>query len=200
MRTELPTNFHEGLRYEYDLTPDSLVIDCGFYKGEFTMEMARRYDCWIEAYEPVKEFWQSGIELVKKNPKICLRNHGVGRLGGRSKLNVKGALTGDWNFEGPLENVKMNSIRAVMDLECDLLKLNVEGAEFEILEAMLDYNYNRGISNLVGLVDNIQVQFHQVVPNFQERYEAIRAKLLETHHLTFDFPWCWENYRRNDAD
>lgn len=198
MTAELPTNFSEELRYSgYDLTPDSLVIDCGFYKGEFTLEMARRYDCWIEAYEPIGEFYVEGLRNVLHKKKIKLMNLAVGTSFLSNRIfHIKGGMTGEFNVEGNSQNVFVYPAWiAIGERDVDVLKLNVEGGEFEILESLTKLHPDR-----LALCKNIQVQFHQVVPNFQSRYESIHAKLLETHHLTYDFPWCWQNFRRNDAN
>lgn len=190
MITELPTSFEESLRYTYDLTPDSLVIDCGFHKGTFTKEMVRRYNCWIEAYEPIEEFYRQGKNIPGK---INLVNAGVGAINQMRTFKIKGDSTGFFAGEGKSERVSIKAIRDVALKGCDVLKLNIEGMEFEVLESMLD-------RDLAVLCQNIQVQFHPIVPDFQSRYEAIRSKLLETHHLTFDFPWCWQNFRINYAN
>lgn len=194
---ELPTSFSEALRYEnYDLTPDSLVIDCGFYKGEFALEMARRYNCWIESYEPVKEFYEAGREIVRSY-KIKLFNYAVTASPVALTVGKHGAMSGRFATGDPQEVAIPKPLIDVIPVTgCDLLKLNVEGMEFEILECLIESRRMYDHS-LAWHCKNIQVQFHPIVPDFQTRYESIRAKLLETHHLTYDFPWCWQNFRRN---
>jgi hypothetical protein len=74
--------------------------------------------------------------------------------------------------------------------EVHLLKLNVEGEEYPVLERMLE----RG---LLARVRDLQVQFHRTVPDCDLRYIGVRAGLERTHHLTYEYPWVWENWRRN---
>jgi hypothetical protein len=74
--------------------------------------------------------------------------------------------------------------------EIALLKLNVEGAEYELLNHIIDAKLHRRIRNL-------QVQFHQIEDEpFEELYGAIASKLSETHTLTWRYPFVWENWRR----
>jgi hypothetical protein len=63
--------------------------------------------------------------------------------------------------------------------------------EYELLERVLE-------CNLQAHLKNIQVQFHKIAPDSETRYEKIREKLLETHELTFDYPFVWQNFRLKD--
>jgi len=69
----------------------------------------------------------------------------------------------------------------------DLLKLNIEGGEFELLEAIL-------ARNLADRFRNIQVQFHQVIPDYHQRWLGIRAGLVRSHQLTYDYYFVFENW------
>ncbi len=48
----------------------------------------------------------------------------------------------------------------------DLMKINIEGGEYDLLEHLLD-------SGFVKNIENIQVQFHAFVPNAEERLHKI---------------------------
>jgi hypothetical protein len=58
----------------------------------------------------------------------------------------------------------------------NLLKINVEGAEYDILDKLIETGY---IKN----VDNIQVQFHNFVPNAEDRRQKIQTELA----ISLDF-------------
>lgn len=179
------TEFHEDIRYDYPLNENSSVIDCGFYEGDFTKRIWEKYRCWITAYEPINRLYNLGHDKVGVNWKIALIHSAVGNSNRSERFHVKGSMTGPY-ADGETEEVQvvpLNIAKAV-----DLLKLNIEGMEFEVLEHLISEGTAR-------LCHNIQVQFHGVVPDAQKRYQAIRDKLLETHEFTYCFPWCWENYR-----
>lgn len=175
--------FTESMRYEYPLKMSDLVIDVGGYEGRFANEIIRRYKCRVVCYEPVfydqvKHNIDFGVTLIRA------------ALGGENRdevLHIKGDMTGVW-ADGEPVHVRVLNVNEAITEPVALMKLNCEGCEFEILEAILD----RGNPKLFS---NIQVQFHTVVPDFQKRWESIREKLLETHELTYDAPWCWENYK-----
>lgn len=181
------TTFTEALRYDYPLTKSSRVIDAGFYEGAFSRQIAEKYGCWIDAYEPIEEWCKRGRAL--KLPGVNLIRGAVGVWAGSTLLRVQGAMTGPY-ADGPMEETPLFLIDDVIGDGCDLLKLNIEGGEFDVLERMV----NRGLASRCA---DIQVQFHSCVPNAEKRWKWIRAQLLTTHHLTYDFSWCWENYERN---
>ena len=71
----------------------------------------------------------------------------------------------------------------------DLMKINIEGAEYDLLEHLIE---NKFVEN----IKDIQVQFHDFVPNAEARMKNIQAGLSKTHYLTYQYPFVWENWRK----
>jgi hypothetical protein len=70
----------------------------------------------------------------------------------------------------------------------DLMKINIEGGEYELLEHLIA----RGLTKRIR---NIQVQFHEdVMAGAAGRMERIQSRLAETHHLTYQERFVWENW------
>jgi len=176
--------FTEELRYEYPLKPDDLVVDVGGYEGKFANEIRRRYDCRVSCFEPV--FYEQLRKTI--DSEVLLFPFGLGNSERNETFYVKGDMTGGWADGDPVY-VKIANINTVITYPVALLKLNCEGGEYEILEAILD-------DGDPLLYDNIQVQFHNIFPDSEARWQKIRERLLVTHELTYDAPWCWENYKR----
>lgn len=182
--------FLESLRYDYNLTPESIVLDCGGYEGRFAETMVNKYGCTVYVFEPIHRFHEALVEKFKGNPKIKLFNHGVAGTNRVDWFCIKGDMTGKFADTGDEQVVWLRDIATVIaeiGKPIALLKLNIEGLEYEALEGLMD-------SVCWRAVQNIQVQCHGT-PGF-ERYEAIRTRLLETHELTFDFPFVWQNFRQ----
>ena len=72
--------------------------------------------------------------------------------------------------------------------ELGCLKLNVEGAEYEILDKLLSAGQVSGIQYIL-------IQFHKGPLNCVQRREQIQMRLGETHKKVFDFPFVWELWR-----
>ena len=178
--------FEERLRYEYALTPESLVVDCGGYEGQFARTIHRRYGCRVWVFEPV--FHATLIEtLADVYPKVRVFPVGLGTRNASVELKIKGNMTGEFAEGDPVTATLWDAVDALNEPTA-LLKLNCEGAEFAILEAILE----RGNPTLY---DDIQVQPHPGVPDCEARWNRIHDRLTVTHELTFHEPWCWSNYR-----
>lgn len=183
-------SFRESLRYEYPLTPSSLVIDVGAHIGTFTLEISKRYGCYVEAYEPVGEFLSKWPTTLP--PKVTIHGSGVGSFDGPAVFGLSGDSTGMLSF-GDRCPVHLENITDVLGgRKVDLLKLNIEGAEYDLIDTMI-------LRGHMAKINNLQVQFHRNVAKCEARHAELRVRLLKTHHLTYDFPFCWENYRINDA-
>ena len=71
----------------------------------------------------------------------------------------------------------------------DLVKINIEGAEYPLLKDLID-------NGIVSIFDNLQIQFH-MIDNYEEEYGYILEGLSKTHSITWKYPYIWENWKRN---
>jgi FkbM family methyltransferase len=188
--------FTESLRYEYPLTPDSIVIDAGGYEGNFAKIIAEKYGCRVYVYEPILEHAAGILQRLENTPladRIRVLNAGIGAHDRREIFGVKGDQTGIACAGNRTEEVEIVAIEKVLailagdDRQIDLLKLNVEGMEYEILEALL----NLGLTHRFN---NIQVQFHNHIPQAERRRNYIKNLMLLNHRITWDEPWIWTNF------
>lgn len=174
----------ERLRYEYDLTPDSIVIDLGAYQGEWANEIHARYGCQVTGVEPTEY-----INDFQHGPII---NKAAGTHNGKMSFGGRAYYTsiferGDHEYECFDVNNLLEQYETI-----ELLKINIGGAEYDVL------NHITG-AGLHKRIKNIQVQFHQIsgVP-YETWYKEIDKKLSDTHLLTWQYVFCWENWKRNE--
>lgn len=176
----------EYLRYEYDLKPDDIVIDIGAYRGEWAEQIFGRYGCRIICIEPGP--WIVGFEHGEVINKAASDHDGVLKFGGAYYYSS--------SYEDPTHEYEcfdINSLLSKYD-EIALVKINIEGAEYDLLEHIYRGNFTSRIKDL-------QVQFHLVEGEESiMRYEVISELLSETHSITWEYPFCWENWRRDRDD
>lgn len=185
------------LRQEYPLDENSIVFDLGGYKGQWASDIFSRYCCSVYVFEPVKAFYEEIEKRVRFNDKIRSFPIGLGKENKEIKIFVdkdQSSIykTGSWietivlqSFEEFLETHNINSI--------DLIKINIEGAEYDLLEFILE-------KELQIRLQNIQIQFHDFIPNAEKRMEGIQQALAMTHELTWAYPFVWENWRIRDRE
>ena len=68
-----------------------------------------------------------------------------------------------------------------------LMKINIEGGEFELLERLLE-------TRLISRIENIQVQFHNIAVESTRRMERIQQGMRNTHKPTYQYKFIWENW------
>ena len=74
-----------------------------------------------------------------------------------------------------------------------LMKINIEGGEYDLLDRMIE-------TGLVESIDNLQVQFHNFTVDAKRRMERIQEALQRTHTLNYQYRFVWENWvRKGDA-
>ena len=192
----------ESMRYEYDLSPASLVIDAGGYEGNWAAEMFRRYKCQMMIFEPVAAFYAQIAAKFSGKPEIGVIHGGLGGsdcgAGIDVEFHIQNDSTGRFAGSDKTETCHLYAASYVignLDRHVDLLKLNVEGSEYDILENLID----RGKMNHIR---NLQIQFHGIPTlNPKARWKKIREALAETHVLDYADPSMefqdntWEGWR-----
>jgi FkbM family methyltransferase len=181
----------QTLRFEYDLDERSVVFDAGGYLGDWAAEISARYCSTLHVFEPVNEFAGAIRRRFARNPRVHVHQLGlagrteagsVGLAADASSIYASGPNTEAIQLVGVLDFIEQNAIERI-----DLLKLNIEGAEYDVLEKLLEgWDVRR--------VHDLQIQFHQG-PGSDARRDRIRSELARTHELTYDFRYIWENWR-----
>lgn len=189
------------LRYEYPLNQDSVVIDVGGYEGDFASELFSRYLSTIFVFEPVKKYVNHLNERFAGNHSIKVIPYGLGAKNESIKINVMDEAS-SYNRTESIHKKGVEEDILIMDVvdffntyaigKVDLIKINIEGGEYDLLDKMIDYGYIKKCKNL-------QIQFHDFYPDFQKRYDRIKQELSKTHHLTYNYPFVWENWRINES-
>lgn len=185
----------ERLRLNYDLTPDSIVLDIGGYAGDFAHAIHQKYGCRVLIFEPMPRFFEQCAQRFAENDAVNVYSFGLGAKDEELQLsNSDDASSFCRSNSG--QNTVTAQIRDVATVwnECqlkfvDLVKMNIEGGEYPLLKRMVEAKLN-------DHVGNFQVQFHDFIPNA----DAMRTQLRNELSLTHDEQWCyefvWENWHR----
>jgi len=73
--------------------------------------------------------------------------------------------------------------------EIALIKINIEGGEYELLDRMIE-------TGTLPRIANLQIQFHNFTEDARSRMENIQRELGKTHHPTYQYEFVWENWSR----
>lgn len=180
------------------LDEGSLVVDGGAYRGEFAAGMIRRHGSRVIAYELVPEYalaLQRAMAAEVERGVLQVIPRGLSDRDGRAVISVRGTLTGlvDQEARGSVGDVEVRFLDAADELACyeriDLLKLNIEGAEYGVLERLLE-------SGVMSRIRGLLVQFHRVGEGYADRYDMIAERLSDGFRLMWREPWKWEAWSR----
>lgn len=190
----------EDLRYNYSLNQDSIVFDLGGYHGLFSKQIYNRYKCNIHTFEPIDYLYDICHQELKDLDKVKLYRKVLGDKNDTVNFYVAGDASSIYMAWGQVKNensyiemIPIDSYMADKNIhEVDLLKMNIEGAEYYLLEYMID-------KEILTKFKNIQIQFHEnSVDNWKERYNKITDALSLTHFLTYKFEFKFENWQLKD--
>jgi len=182
----------ETHRLIYDLNETSIVFDLGGYEGDFTKEIHERYRSSVFVFEPVSTFHQRISYRFEQNKKISVFNFGLSNRDETRPINLSDDGSSIFGKSSDSEMIQLKDIVSfIKDSNIDhidLMKINIEGGEFQVVPALIE-------SGLINKVSNLQIQFHLFVNGSKTLRKEIREKLTETHELTYDYWFIWENWR-----
>jgi FkbM family methyltransferase len=180
-------------RFDYELSPDSLVLDLGGYEGQWASDLYARQRCRIDVFEPIASFAAAIAARFTRNSDIRVFAHALGASTRRETLSVHGASSSAYKEKSSKEDVQFVDVAQWFEEQriasVRLMKINIEGGEYELLERMLE-------CGLAARVDDLQIQFHNFSPDSAQRMSAIQRGLMATHEPTYQYRFVWENWQR----
>lgn len=182
----------ETLRVQFgELGPDSVVLDLGGYKGDWTAEIIRRYDSVVHVFEPIGEFYKQICTRFALSSKVYPHQMGLGARDENMEMHHSADGTGLFGVGGAVEIVQLREAKKLLDEigvdRIDLLKINIEGGEYELLEHLID-------TGCIAKVRRLQVQFHDFVPDAIRLRAKIGASLAKTHRQSWCYYFVWEEW------
>ncbi len=187
----------ERIRYAYQLSPSSHVLDIGGFRGDFAARLVAEYGAKVTVFEPIPQFADSIRARFSGDDRVDLVEAALAERDGEAQFHLYDDASGAFGSQaGRLINVRLIDVARFLDespvSEFDLAKLNIEGGEYALLERLVATGHIRRIKNL-------QIQFHLNVPDARRRYRSLARQLRKTHRLVWRYPFVWEGWTRRDG-
>jgi FkbM family methyltransferase len=121
------------------LGPESVVVDLGLNQGQFAKGISERFGCRVYGVEPVPSLF----EAIKNQPNLTAENYAIAAQAGSGTINVfEGrcasmgpAFAGESARAIAIETTTLEDFLGRHHLrQIDLLKVDIEGAELEMIE------------------------------------------------------------------
>lgn len=182
---------NKNLRFEYDLNSDSIVFDLGGYEGQWASDIYSKYNCNIYIFEPVVEYANQISKRFENNKKIKVFAYGLSDNNSKAKISLLADSSSLFKTDNNSQEIELISFLDFVSenkiINIDLIKINIEGGEFPLLESIVNSDY-------VNKINNYQIQFHDFVEDADKRMKAIQTNLSRTHKLTYQVEFIWENW------
>jgi len=180
----------------FDIGPESVVLDIGAWKGLWSLRVSERYNHpKIHAFEPVKRYYSEALTNLKDHKNVVLHNFGLGAYSREGDITVDNDASSLYSDGLYKEIVFIKNIKEVLDKlgveQFDATEVNVEGAEYELLE----YIFETGI---FSMFKQLMIQFHVMNGQFVSSKDRIREKLLKHFTPVFLYEYVWEFWVRKD--
>ncbi len=184
--------------HDAPIRPGAIVVDVGAYTGEWAQKILERYQATIYAFELDPTTFPKLRSVFAQQESVHCFDYGLGRRNEKLTLSLKGmgsSLYDKDNQRGTLGSVEaeVRDIASVLPelglTNIDLLKLNIEGGEYDVLERLIE-------TGLIQSVDCLMVQFHEWLDDAHWRRIKIRRHLKKTHRQVWNYTFVWEQWVR----
>ena len=120
-------------------------------------------------------------------------NYGLSSKSGWFEINLnnnessfKKVGLGDISQEAEVRSI--TKVATELGIEkIDLIKINIEGGEFDLLPEIID-------SGLIKRIKYIQVQFHNFDAEAADARFRIRSMIKQTHREMWNYDFVWESW------
>lgn len=183
----------ETLRLKYPLTEESIVFDIGGYQGDFAAAINKKYGCKVYLFEPVQEFYQNCVARFSDNPYVICLNFGLSSKDDYLDIALAEDATSfsAQHIYGESQKVKVcsiaNFIAELAVTQIDLIKINIEGGEYDVIPAIID-------SEDIYKIRYLQIQFHNFIEGAVKQRADIRKQLKNTHNEMWNYEFVWESW------
>lgn len=191
------TFVNKNLLHPPELNAESTVIDIGAFTGSWAQQVSGLYDSTIYSFEPNPKSFARLMERAQNNPKLKPVPYGLGDRDEEVDFVLSGlGSTELWDHsefepDAPRIRVEIADVKRVWEEfawpRIDLVKINIEGAEYSLLERMIELGLHESVGGFL-------IQFHEWHPRAYQRRRAITKALEKTHRLEWCFDFVWEKW------
>ncbi|WP_436926238.1 FkbM family methyltransferase [Halosimplex amylolyticum] len=190
--------FDDDVLFDFDVGNDDIVFDIGGYQGNYTERLLRRHSPErVHIFEPVPEFTETISQKFSDTNTVKVHQYGLSDSNRIKTFNIDGASSSSHSGDNDTE-LKVRDVCEVIDeIDVDkirIMKMNVEGEEYAILNRLIDTGYIERIQDIP-----VQFHYHWDTTEFKPEYDEITSKLAETHTQTLRHDLIWQNWSRNQS-
>lgn len=182
----------EATRMQFPgLKAGSVIFDIGGFQGNWAADINEVYGADVHIFEPHPVFAEKIRQRFDGNRAITTYDIALGGAEGTLALSDDGDASSSFRkgkhaVSGRIESVE--TFFAKVDIPIiDLMKINIEGGEYDLLPALVE-------ADIMPRIGILQIQFHLFSAGDIARRDAIRTMLAETHSCDWSYDFVWEQW------
>ena len=191
----LKDNKKADIRLKYPFKDNWVVFDCGGYLGDFCQDVLdKNENLDIYVFEPVQKYCNSIRERFQHHKNVKVFDFGLGSKNKSIDIDLNDLHSSEFTASDKRKLISCEIVNVLNFLEqknikhIDLIKLNIEGGEYDLLEKLISSGFIRNIKNL-------QIQFHNYGQWSIDARARMREQLAKTHKSTWSYGWIFENWQ-----
>lgn len=182
------------LSYNFlDLKDTSVVIDTSGVSGNWGYNMHKKYGCTVYIFEPARRYFNVIKKKFLENDKIIPIKAMLSNRSEKGMMYLKEEASSSHlavsNVQEEIDFLDISEFRRKEQIGIiDVLRLNVNGEEYNIFERMFEKMIHHKVKY-------IMVQFAPYVEGAIEKRDSIRKRLAKTHKEIYNYEFIWELWR-----
>lgn len=187
-----------------EIEKNDVIIDCGAYLGKFSNYVADK-GAIVYSFEPCKELHEGLLKRFEAYKNVVVINKGLSSKPGivkffkhkeydnekkdnikfleSSSIFPKKGNVGNEYFQA--ETIKLSEFISSLNTKVKLVKINVEGAEYGILNNLID-------SKVIYNIKYIIVSFHNhKILELEGEHKVLKKEVMKSRKLRNIIIWNW---------
>jgi FkbM family methyltransferase len=169
----------------FKIKSGDVIFDVGAHIGSFSVYAANK-GATVYAFEPNKDNYERLLENIRINnyeSKIKAYNYGIYNKEGEVGFSVHNQNSGGHSIDGGSEIIKVRKLENILIdeniVKVNMLKIDVEGSEYEIFPSITENTYNK-IEKIVGeyhtSYDKPEWNFKRIEKILTPHYRSVKYK------------------------
>jgi len=175
------------------LDNNSIVIDGGCYFGDFTKEILIRFGSRVLSFEPLKKEYKQLVFRFQKNKLVNLYNQAIYDSEKKIPISLDGLNSSIFSNIKIKKKIFIKTFNITNIFKkykkINLLKLNVEGAEYKILLRLIK---KKKLHN----IDSYLIQFHPINGSQLDLKKIRKSFLQQGFKQIFNYNYVWEYWSK----
>ncbi len=181
---------------KFELNDNPVIFDVGGFRGDWTEIALKKFkNPVIYVFEPIEEYYEIIKSRFENNKRVKICNFGLSDKERKEIICVDQDSSSIYKKSNKNTEIKLKSIKDFIFEEqifnVDLIKINIEGEEYRLLEELTK-------NPEIAIFKNLLIQFHSFIENAKERKKAITANLSTFYDQIFNYEMIFEGWKMKD--